>query len=1069
MQGLESVRSVTRTSPAPLSFYQEQLWFLARLFPDVPIYNDSITIHIDDEIDSNILERSFNQIIERHEILRTNFMEVEGQPVQRVAEEARLEIPVVDLRSSPAPLRELEANRLATERCRRIFDLASELPLRVSLFRLDEFRYKLFVTLHHIVYDGRSLILLYQELREIHRVLSTGQPPRLSALPVQYADFAGWQREWVKRTDLTGQLEYWKRQLAGELPLSELPTDHAFPVTQGFRGAKKAIEMSVALSRQLDRLAQQEHATLYAVLLSAYLVLLHRYSDQQDLLVGTTTTDRHRPEIEPLIGYFTNTLALRFDLSRATSFRALLQHVQAVIRGANDHGDLPFTQLVNAMNPERSLSRTPLFQTYFNFEPPLAAPDPNWSMSFMDLDTGAARFELSLILENWSGRIAGCFEYSTELFEPDRIERMAEHFVTLLKGIVADPDTSVRHLPLLSPDEQNRLLVEWNRTECEGFQDVCVQRLFETQVEKTPNAIAVEFESLTLTYRELNDRAERLAGHLRSLGIGPEWPVAICVERSLEMVVGLLGILKSGGVYLPLDPDFPAERLRFILHDARTGCLLTQATLAAAFEGTEVGIICLDSQWDEFAEAAGIQSAATGVTLDHLAYLIYTSGSTGQAKGVGVTHRALSNHMQWMHHAFPLAVTDRVFQKTPYCFDASIWEFLAPLIAGARLVIARPGGHQDVAYLIETIVARGITILQTIPSLLSELLDDPRIGNCRSLRRIFSGGEPLTPGLRDRVQRCLDAELCNLYGPTEATIDATYYRCGSDRSEPVPIGRPIANTRIYILDRDLQPVPIGVAGELHIGGAGLARGYLNRPELTAGKFIANPFDDKPGTRLYKTGDRARYRSDGHIEYLGRMDQQVKIRGHRMELGEIERVLSQYPGVRSVAVCVFDRGENDRRLAAFVVADPNSAASAGELREFLTRTLPEYMIPSAYIFLDSLPLNANGKLDRRALPEPDWTNVTANAVFVAPRNVTEAGLAGIWEDVLGVNRIGIHDNFFELGGHSLLAIRIVSRIRERLAIELPLSALFTLPTVAKLAAVDWPKCDPLGTITRRARG
>lgn len=1062
------IKPNSHLSCAPLSCFQEQLWFLARLFPDVPIYNDSITIHIDEEIDSNLLERSLRMVIDRHEILRTNFAEADGRPIQMVTHEPHFAMPFIDLRSLPDELREKEANQLATEKCRQIFDLAAELPVRATLIRLGERRFKLFVTFHHIVYDGRSLTVFFQELAEVYAGLSAGYPPRLPPLYVQYADFACWQQEWVRDREVTSQLGYWQRQFAGELPFSELPTDHAIPVTQSFRGAKKAIRVPAGLSLELNMLARREGATLYAVLLSTYLILLQRYSGQDDLIVGSTTRDRKNKATAPLVGYFTNTLALRFDLADLTSFRQLLDRVQSVIVGANNHSDLPFIHLVNAINPQRQLSRTPLFQNYFNLEPPLTAHVTNWSMSFMDLDSGSARFEFSLILQNWSDTIAGCFEYSTELFDSDRVDRMTAHFLCLLNGIVEDPKRSPYQLPMLSLEEEYNLKVNWNRTGVDCVDDVCVHRLFERQARATPDAIAVELQEQTLTYRELNDRANDLASYLCSLGIGPECLVAICIERSLEMIVGLLGILKSGGGYIPLDPDYPKERLHFVIQDARVSVVLTQSRIAELFVGRDIAVICLDSRLPRIVAIDFRGDHERGVTPNHLAYAIYTSGSTGYPKGVLISHRALGNHMQWMQHTFPLRAGDRVLQKTPFVFDASVWEFFAPLLAGARLVIARPGGHQDIAYLIDTIVDRDITILQMVPSLLGPLVNDPRFGNCRSLRRVFSGGEPLTPELRDRFQRSVNAELVNLYGPTEATIDATYYSVGSDRCNPVPIGRPIANTQIYILDRHLQPVPIGVAGELHIGGTGLARGYLNRPDLTSEKFIPNPFENVAGGRLYKTGDRACYRSDGNIEYLGRMDQQVKIRGFRVELGEIEHALSEHPWVRNVAVGVHQTVNHGSLLTAYVVCDPTSTPEVGELRQFLGRKLPDYMLPGAMVFLDSLPLNHHGKLDRGALPIPDAAQAATDATYVPPRNALEAAFARIWEETLGVEPVGIQDNFFELGGHSLMAIQIISRIRQKLSVEVPLSALFARPTVERLAEADWPKCGPPHRIARTRR-
>jgi amino acid adenylation domain-containing protein len=751
-----------------------------------------------------------------------------------------------------------------------------------------------------------------------------------------------------------------------------------------------------------------------------------------------------------LIGNFLNMAALRCDLSGNPTFIELLRRTRDTTLNAFSNSDLPFEAMVKHLKFERDPSRNPIFQVLLQVLPSTAPRIGDLDISSFHFDLKFAPVDLSLLLYEDVGGYWGRFEYCTDLFEAQTIRRLCGHYGGLLHAIVRDPDRSISMLPLLTDAERNQLLVEWNATKRNYPKNKCLHRLCEAQAEKTPDAVAVTFEDNQLTYRELNQRANQLAHYLRRLGVGPDVLVGICMERSLEMIVGLLGVLKAGGAYVPLDPEYPKERLGYMMKDSHAPVLLTQQRLVEKLPEHSSKILCLDNDWKVIGQE--LSDNPINITgMEHLAYVIYTSGSTGNPKGVMIPHGAITNHMLWMQETFPLNETDRVLQKTPISFDASVWECYAPLLVGARLVMARPGGHQDGGYLAKLIGEQEITALKVVPSLLRMLLDEPTLSDATSMRRVFCGGEALTIELQQKFHARLTAALWNLYGPTETTIDVTFFECKRDASsDVVPIGRPIANTEVYILDSELKPTSIGVAGELYVGGASLARGYLNRPDLTAEKFIRNPFSNDPDARLYGTGDWVRYRSDGNIMYLGRIDNQVKIRGFRIELGEIEAVLNQHPGLRETLVTAREDVPEDKRLVAYIVPNREPAPAIRELRDFLKEKLPDYMVPSAYVLLDSLPLTLNGKVDRRALPDPGRTEQQEYNEYVAPRDETERVLCRVWSEVLGVHRVGIDDDFFAIGGHSLLAAKLFARLDEEFGRSLPLGVLFAAPTVRSLA-------------------
>jgi amino acid adenylation domain-containing protein len=1052
----------------PLSFAQERLWFLDQLAPGNSVYNICRAHRLTGPINIDVLILSLNEVVRRHEILRTTFPAVDGQPIQVVNAALTLTVKVIDLHEINPTGEEADLLRVATEKARQSFDLALGPLLKVALLRISEEDHLLIFAVHQIICDGWSAGIFCRELETIYETLSNGQSLTLPSPPVQYADYVLFQRQWVNGEALGSQLCYWKNQLDAIIPVLELPTDRPRPSVQTFRGAREAIELPTSITAPLKELGQQEGATLFMILMAAFNILLHRYTTQEDIIIGFPIANRNHAEIQDAIGFFVNTLPLRTDLSRNPTFRELLLRVRAVCTEVYAHQDLPFEKLVEELRQERDLSRNPLFQVMFVFQnisdPPLKFPDVK-SVP-VGINTGTSKFDLTLSLSECEQTLVGFTEYSTDLFEQSTIERMIGHFKTLLEGIVADPDQPISTLPLLTDVERYQLLVEWNSTRADFPEGCCLHELFEAQAERTPDAVAVSFENQRLTYGQLNARANQLAHYLKQRGVGPEKLVGISLERSLEMVVGVMAILKAGGAYVPFDPAYPRERLEFMLNDTGVGMLLTQERLAVwlAEEGRskiedgdprpsilDPQLVCLDRDWEKIAQQSE-RNPEKGATAQNLAYVIFTSGSTGEPKGAMNTHRGICNRLLWMQDAFKLTQFDRVLQKTPLSFDVSAWELFWPLLNGARLVLARPGGHQDSAYLVEVIARERVTALHFVPSMLQVFLEQPSLEACSCLRLVICSGEALRFELQERFFARLGAELYNLYGPTEAAIDVTCWACErASNRRTIPIGRPIANTEIYILDCHMQPVPIGVAGELHIGGDAVARGYLNRAELTAEKFIANAFSAEPKSRLYRTGDRARYLPDGNIEFLGRIDDQVKIRGYRIEPGEVESALNQHPAVKETVVVLRERDSSgDRDLVAYFVPSQDSSPSVADLRGFLRRKVPGYMMPAILIAIDALPLSPNGKVDRSKLPSPADSRPTLEEAFVEPRTEIEELVAQVWREVLKLEMIGVYDNFFDLGGHSLLATRVVARLRSNFNVDLPLRKLFELPTVAGLA-------------------
>ena len=892
--------------------------------------------------------------------------------------------------------------------------------------------------------------VLSREFAALYRAFIEVKPSPLPDLPIQYADFAVWQRQHLSGDLLDKQLAYWRNQLA-DLPLLQLPTDHPRPAVASFRGAYQKLSIPPALTAALRELSQQQEVTLFMTLLAAFQVLLSRYSGQDDIVVGSPIANRNRTEIENLIGFFVNTLVMRTDMSGDPTFTELLVRVKEMALQAYGHQDLPFEKLVEELHPERDLSRNPLVQVIFQLFSTARATKSAPSVSLFEVKRQTAIFDMAITLTEADGGLTGGIEYSTDLFDNASINRLALHFLALLQDIAANPHKPLSQLTLLTAAELRLLLLDWNSTSAPYAADRSIHELFDQQAERSPEAVAVVFANERVSYQQLSQRSNHLAARLQKMGVGPEVLVGICMERSIEMVVGLLAVLKAGGAYVPLDPAYPKERLAFMVEDAGVEIVLTQGRLEVGLPAGVRQVIKVDEQ-KEARGKPGKGKVSWPVNPENLAYVIYTSGSTGSPKGVMISHAALCNHMNWMQERFPLGMGDKVLQKTPVSFDASVWEFYAPLLTGACLVVATPEPHMDGVFLAHQVREGQITTIQLVPSLLKLCLDDPEFCKQHSLKYIFCGGEALPADLIKQFKESgLKAELYNLYGPSEATIDSTYWQSDAVSDlRNVPIGKPISNTQAYVLDARLQPVPAGVPGELFIGGAGLARGYLNRPELTAERFLPHPFADLPGRRLYRTGDLARFRPDGALEFLGRQDNQVKLRGYRIELGEVETVLRQHRQVREAVVMVREDQAGDQRLVAYVVGDKQRASLTRDLRAFLKSKLPEYMLPSDYVELEQMPLTPNGKLNRLGLPQPGQAPVETALEYVAPRDAAERKLAEIWTTVLHKKPISIHDNFFNLGGHSLLATQITSRVRKEFQVEISVRTIFETGSIAELA-------------------
>lgn len=1038
------ITPIPHTMYLPTSFAQERLWFLDQLEMGSAFYNVLTAVRLHRPLKLSVLRQSLDEMLRRHQILRTSFREIDGRPMQVIEAHTPIALPLVDLSNIAEDVQRAEIQRWGMREAQMPFDLSRGPLMRVTLFRLGSVDHMLVANLHHIITDGWSQAIFLRELITLYDAFASGQPSPLPGLPVQYADYAHWQRQWQNQdTAFAQQLSYWRSQLANIPALLELPADYVRPAVQSYRGTRYPFALPPDLSRSLRVLSQQAGVTLYMTLLAAFQTLLWHYTGQNDVVVGTPGAGRTTTEIEGLIGFFVNMLVMRTNLAGNPTFHELLRRVQQVALGAYAHQDVPFERVVEELNPQRSLSYHPLIQVVFALENVLVGglELPELGVELLDLDTGMTKFDLALLLwENEDG-LAGAFEYSTDIFAAATIERMAGHLRWLLESIAAVPERPLSQLSWLSDAERSQLLLAWNATALAYPTEKCIHQVFEAQVQARPEAVVAVFEDMQLTYNELNRRSNQLAHYLRGMGIGPEVFVGVCMERSLEMVVAILGILKAGGAYVPLDPAYPSERLAFMLQETQAPVVLTHGRLAEALSACKTRIVRLDAHGESITHEKKT-NVDSRVTSANLAYVMYTSGSTGKPKGVLIQHGGVCNLAEAQLRLFRTQPADRVLQFASLNFDASTSEIFVALQAGTPLHLASRDIVSSPLDLTRLLNEQSITMVTLPPTMLRELSAE----GLPMLRTVISAGEACPIELVSAW--CTGRLFLNAYGPTEATVCATAASC-SGGAKPL-IGQPIANVQVYILDAHGQALPIGVPGELYIGGAGVARGYLKRPGLTAEKFVPDPFSPHAGARLYRTGDLGRYTADGQIEFLGRCDHQVKLRGYRIELEEIEADLLQHPAVQATMVIIRQDVPGDARLVAYVVPTGEGQVTGQELRRAQQGRLPNYMVPAIYVFLPALPLTSNGKVDRHALPDPQQSHSESGSSYEAPRTPLEEQVAATWREVLHLKQVGIHDNFFDLGGHSLLATQVLSRLRKNFAVEISLRTFFEVPMIADLS-------------------
>jgi arthrofactin-type cyclic lipopeptide synthetase C len=1043
------------TVEAPLSWAQERIWFIDRLQGGSSAYNIPFGLRLRGVLDASALRRALDTVLQRHAVLRTVLVEVDGEPKQQIREGVVLQLIEHDLRALTLMARESALRSHKIEEAQGDFDLKHGPLIRGRLLRVADNEHVLLITMHHIVSDGWSMRIFVRELGELYTASVEGRPDDLRPLNFQYADYALRQRGSRQPGSEDANLAYWRKHLARAAPELELPTDRPRPPVQSYRGDFVQISLDAPLCRALSVFARKKGVTLFMALYAAWAVLLSRLSGQEDVIVGSPVTNRPDVDLERMIGLFVNTIVLRLGVSGDLPVDALLEHVRDVALEAYDHQDTPLEHIVEALRPQRDLSRNPLFQVMFSLQKAQSV-EAGWPALAVEIEPRvheASKFDLLMELEEIGEQISGTLHYATDLFDRQTIERWVRCFHVLVNEMPRSEGRRVGELPILTDEDRHQVIEQFNATTVQFAEGTLVHELIEAQAARTPDAPAVAYEDQVITYAELNARANRLAHYLLAKGVAPDRLVGVCLERSPDMVVSLLAILKAGGAYVPLDPSYPPDRLQYIVKSSAPRVVLTHDKWTRALSGSGAELLPLDVLRSEISARDGqnIPASFLRLTPRNLAYVIFTSGSTGNPKGAMNEHLGVVNRLLWMQREYQMNGTDKVLQKTPYSFDVSVWEFFWTLQSGACLVVARPESHKDPSYLTETIERHGITTLHFVPSMLQIFLDHLRPGACRSVRHIVCSGEELPVALQNKCLQSLSgARLSNLYGPTEAAVDVTSWECEPmDQGGRVPIGRPIANCRMYVLNAFGQPVPVGAVGEIHIGGVGVGRGYLNRPELTAERFLRDPFN-QPHGRMYRTGDLGRWRSDGAIEYLGRNDHQVKIRGFRIELGEIEAQLIRCAHVREAVVIARGDVTGDKRLVAYVTASSTGLPSAEAMRSALKKVLPEYMVPAAFVVLERLPLSANGKLDRLSLPPPAL-HAFGTVRYEAPQGEVEETLAGVWCALLGIERVGRNDNFFEIGGHSLLATRVVSRIAALMGVNLPLRAMFDVQTLEALAA------------------
>ncbi len=1067
MSSRESIQPRSLSGPAPLSASQQQMWFINQLYPDSPVYNAYRAFYIRGQLDLAVLRDSIHEIVRRQDALRTVFYLKEDVPIQVVQPDMDFDFSLKDLSGNDIPHalsgdqfgidlnspKHKQLNELLVAEACKTFDLQQGPCLRVSVFKLNEKEYCFQLVMHHIVCDGWSLSVFFSELASLYEAFSHGRVSTLEALPVQYNDYAVWQQEWLQSDAVGPHVDYWMDHLQGYPRNLNMPANYRRPSVQSFRGSTENFIVPEQLTDRLKKFSSQEGATLFMTLLAAYQVLLYRYSGQTDIVTGSPIASRNHPETHDMIGCFINTLALRTDLTGSPGFRELLSRVRVMTLDAYAHQDLPFQVLVEKVQSSRDMTFSPLFQTSFVLQntPELVREFAGLTFKLLNVDNETAKYDLTLAMTEDEGRLTGEFEYSVDLFDAGTVRNLIQHFQMLLESILADPDRPVSELSFLTEDEKHRQLVEWNDTGTDYPGNKCIRELFEEQVQRTPDSTAVIFDGQELSYGELNGKANQLAHYLKSQGVEPEVLVGICIERSLDMVIGILAILKAGGAYVPLDPDYPKERLHFMLEDTGVTLLLTKSTQSKELPESKAHMICMDTDW-KMIEQEKKDNPFIVNSAEHLAYVMYTSGSTGTPKGISVLHRGVVR-LVYQPNYVDISPKDVFLQFAPITFDASTFEIWGSLLNGAKLIISPPG-KLSLEKLGQVIQKYQVSTLWLSAGLF-HLMTDERIDDLKSVRNLLAGGDVLSVShVRRFLEKTENCKLINGYGPTENTTFTCCYTVtdAEKLGDSVPIGRPVSDTRVYILDAHLQPLPIGVSGELYIGGDGLAREYYNRPELTYEKFIPNPFSKKTGARLYISGDKARYLPDGNIEFIGRIDNQVKVRGYRIEPGEIESVLVRHPEVTGALVIAREENDGEKRLVSYVLVKDKSKDITGELRNVLKKNLPDYMVPSAFVLMEAFPLSPNGKIDRQALPDPSAGRTDQERSFSPYQSLQEAKLIKIWREIFKREDIGRDDDFFDLGGHSLLAMRLIAWVRRDLQVELSIHNVFEFSTIADLAKI-----------------
>lgn len=1043
------IKKVDHQTLQPLSYSQERIWFLCQLEPENSAFNLHSIFEIRGKLDKAILQKTWNAIIARHNILRTAYVQTETGTYQKVLHKKTIKLNHKVINADN--LSSIQLQKIAHKEAGKPFDLESGDVTHNCLLELAPDHFMLFCTIHHIATDGWSMGIITKEIATLYEAFISEKKQAIEALRIQYADFAVWQRQQAQEPHIQQQLNYWKQELDNIPPLI-LPGDHPHPIITHSKGSSISFKFNRRTTTELNYLAKENNVTLYMTLLSLFSTLLYRYSQQEVFCIGTPVAGRSHSQLEPLVGCFVNMLAIKSQHEPQESFLQLLEKTRLTTQAAFAHQDIPFEQVVKEVVTDRNLSLTPIFQVMFSlqnmpFDQTTAIEDIN--IEAINPEKLAALYDLSLTVNEWQGELLAEFEYKTDIFEAESIHRLSENFSRLVRAILQEPEKSICDIDFISDQDKARQLLEWNQTTYKRDQLQGVHHYVEKQANISPTAVAIRFKDSELNYESLNKQSNQLARYLIKQGVVKRSVVGICLDRSLELPITLLAILKAGAAYLPLDLSYPQERLDFIVNDTRIKHVVSTSDLNEWHIPAHIQRINIDSELQSWRKQATTNPAIElpGTALFNI---IYTSGSTGQPKGVMISHHAMINRLLWMQESFPLISKDRVLQKTPYSFDVSVWEIFWPLICGASLVIAKPQGHKNPSYLRDLIIQEEISTIHFVPSMLSAFLQTEQINQCTSLRQVFSSGEVLSPSLANQFFDYLpDSELYNLYGPTEAAIDVSYYQCKKSDTH-IPIGKPITNTQLYVLDANKNILPIGAVGEIYIGGDCLAEGYINNQEMTDSVFVANPYvsNNHTNLKLYKTGDFGRYDHLGKLYYLGRTDQQVKVRGSRVELGEIEHRLNSHPHIRECLVIAKPNINHDIRIIAYYIAEPPKV-DPQSLRDYLSILLPSFMIPTSFVELESWPLTHNGKLNRHILPDPERSDLYSRP-YVAPRNLIEENIAQLWAELLHLEKVGIYDNFFELGGHSLIATIAITRLQQQFDVKIPLSEIFKDPTIITIA-------------------